>query len=493
MGARDMTHSAAIRSKLDHPIIDADGHTLEFQPAFLEYLKEVGGPDIVQSFDKRVVDRLDQTPSLIGSQWYTATPQERSEKRLRRMPWWGVQTKNTLDRATATLPRLLYERLDDFGIDLTILYPTIGTQHLHLVDDELRRACCRAHNNYQATVNKEYADRIVPVAVIPMNTPEEALAELEYAVVTLGMKAVLMPSYVLRPRADGQGSWYDTFCLDSLFDYDPVWKRCIELKVCPSFHSNNQGFGSRTSISNYCYNHIGHFAAAGEAIAKAAFLGGVTRRFPDLRMIFLEGGVGLGLVLYTSLIGHWKKRNLKALENYNPANLNKELFFELHNKYGGKMVEGKLDTEEGRRRALWAGNPSFGSVPVPGDPGAIDDFAACGINKASDIKDLFVPNFYFGCEADDPITAWAFDAKKNPYGAKINTLLGSDIGHWDVPDMTEVGEEAYEMVEHGLITADDFKDFVFANPVRLFTHLNKNFFKGTVVESHVNALGGAKG
>ena len=488
MGARDMTTSAAIRAKLDHPIIDADGHTLECQPIFLDFLKRAGGADIIAKWDKRVVDRLDQTPSLIGSQWYTATPQERMDKRLRRMPWWGVQTKNTLDRVTASMPKLLYERLDEFGIDLTILYPTVGTQHLHLVDDEMRRLCCRAHNDFQHQLNAEFADRIVPVAVIPMHTPEEAIAELDYAVGTLGMKVILMPSYVLRQRADGHGTWYDTFCLDSLYDYDPVWQRCIELGVNPSFHSNNQGFGSRTSVSNYCYNHIGHFAAAGEAVAKSAFLGGVTRRFPDLRMIFLEGGVGLGLVLYTSLIGHWKKRNIKGLDNYNPANLDRQKFFELHAKYGGKWLEGKLDTEEGRNRALWAGNPSFGSVPVPGDPGPVDDFAACKIEHARDIKDLFVPNFYFGCEADDPITAWAFDTKKNPYGAKINTLLGSDIGHWDVADMTEVGEEAYEMVEHGLITAEDFKDFVFRNPVNLFTHLNKNFFKGTIVQKHVDAL-----
>ncbi len=54
----------------------------------------------------------------------------------------------------------------------------------------------------------------------------------------------------------------------------------------------------------------------------------------------------------------------------------------------------------------------------------------------------FVPNFYFGCEADDPITAGAFDAKRNPFGARLNVVFGSDIGHFDVPDMNEVTEEA---------------------------------------------------
>ena len=51
--------------------------------------------------------------------------------------------------------------------------------------------------------------------------------------------------------------------------------------------------------------------------------------------------------------------------------------------------------------------------------------------------------------------------------------------------MTEVLEEAYELVEHGLITEGDLREFVFSNPARLHTALNPDFFKGTVVEDAV--------
>ena len=118
-------------------------------------------------------------------------------------------------------------------------------------------------------------------------------------------------------------------------------------------------------------------------------------------------------------------------------------------------------------------------------PEQLDDFAACNIQKASDIRDLFVPNFYFGCEADDPVNSWAFRSNVNPYGARINAIFGSDIGHFDVPDMTAVLPEAYEGVEDGIITEEDFSDFVFGNPIRLWTDMNPNFFKGTAVESQV--------
>jgi hypothetical protein len=113
----------------------------------------------------------------------------------------------------------------------------------------------------------------------------------------------------------------------------------------------------------------------------------------------------------------------------------------------------------------------------------LDEWAACFIEKAEDIRDSFVPHFYFGCEADDPINVWAFNSRVNPFGARLKVLFGSDIGHWDVPDMTKMVEEAYELVEHGLMAEGDFKDFVFTNPVNFYAGANPEFFDGTVVEA----------
>jgi hypothetical protein len=99
-----------------------------------------------------------------------------------------------------------------------------------------------------------------------------------------------------------------------------------------------------------------------------------------------------------------------------------------------------------------------------------------------------VPNFFFGCEGDDTMTALAFDTKKNAFGARLNVLYSSDLGHFDLPDMRDAAREAWDLVEHGLITAEDFRDFVFANPVRVKTRVNPDFFKGTVVEDAAASL-----
>ena len=58
--------------------------------------------------------------------------------------------------------------------------------------------------------------------------------------------------------------------------------------------------------------------------------------------------------------------------------------------------------------------------------------------------------------------------------------------------MHEVLEEVYEPLEDGRIDADDLRDFVFTNPVQLWTSANPAFFAGTVVEDAAAAVNGSE-
>ncbi len=86
------------------------------------------------------------------------------------------------------------------------------------------------------------------------------------------------------------------------------------------------------------------------------------------------------------------------------------------------------------------------------------------------------------------MTSAAFNTGVNPFGSRLGAMLGSDIGHWDVPDMSRVLEEARECVESGWLTERDFRDFVFSNPVRFYTDTHPGFFEGTAIESEVASL-----
>jgi predicted TIM-barrel fold metal-dependent hydrolase len=472
--------TAEIRARLKHPVIDSDGHFSEYVPVVTEYITRVGGKNALEDFGKAM------NKTFISMEWYNLTPRQRKEVWEKRPPFFGTPAKNTLDLATSLFPELLHERLGEIGLDFAVLYPGLALGAQTFLDDEIRRITCRALNNYYADLFMDHPDRLTPVAVIPMNTPQEALEELDYAVVQRGFKVVMMPSTIRRPipaiakkypEAARYAFRLDTFGIDSEYDYDPVWARCQELKVVPTFHGPGEGWGSRTSISNYVYNHMGHFASANEAICKSLFLGGVTHRFPDLKFLFLEGGVGWARTLLGEIKGHWEKRNRDAVYNCDPKRIDREQFSALYHRYGGKLL-----------RDLPAGSEATVFLARDEDPAYVDDFVRCGIERKQDIRDLFVPPFYFGCEADDPITSSAFDTKRNPFKARLNVVFGSDIGHFDVPDMTEVLPEAYEMVEEEMISEDEFKEFVFANAVRLWTAVNPDFFTGTAVESEANRV-----
>ncbi len=46
--------------------------------------------------------------------------------------------------------------------------------------------------------------------------------------------------------------------------------------------------------------------------------------------------------------------------------------------------------------------------------------------------------------------AAAFNTKVNPLGVKVNALWSSDSGHWDVPDITDVLADSWDLVEEAL-------------------------------------------
>jgi predicted TIM-barrel fold metal-dependent hydrolase len=323
--------------------------------------------------------------------------------------WWGWQAENTLDRATAHLPQLLYERLDEFGIDVSILYPSMTLSYLEMYDEDLAALRCRAANRYLSRLFAGKEDRCIVGALVPMNDPKTAIGELEYAVRDLGFKTAVFAGHARRLLGDaavrdrgGLPYRLDTFGVDSTFDYDPLWAKCIELGVAPVFHSSLQSHRVTRSATSYVYNHVGGLAANHESLCKSLFLSGVTHRFPELHFGFLEGGVAWACALFSDLVGHWEKRNATAIGTLDPDRLDVGALMELFERFGDARVRSSID-------ALRA----YFSRPAA-RPEQLDEFAAAGLRTIDDLRDRFVPNFYFGCEADDRLITWAFAEHVNP-------------------------------------------------------------------------------
>jgi len=186
-----------IRKDLTHPVIDGDGHWVEYTPVFAEKIRKVTGDLGANGFlqsQRRGPDSL------------SMTPEQRAERGVAMEGFWGRQSTNTRDRATAMMPRMLYDRLDELGIDFGIVYPTAGLGIPRIADDATRRAVIRGFNVVTHEYFKDLGDKLTPAAVIPVHTPDEAIEELTFVTKQLGAKVCMFGSGVRRPILHAKGA-----------------------------------------------------------------------------------------------------------------------------------------------------------------------------------------------------------------------------------------------------------------------------------------------
>src|SRR5271169_385578 len=124
----------AIRNRIDHPIIDSDGHHVEYLPLVRDFIAEDAGEDVARKFDQMF--RTAATRLAVPSRT------ERRQRGVLAAGVWGLPARNTLDRATVMLPDLMYRRLDEIGIDFAVVYPTYGLMTA-MPNDELRCSLAR--------------------------------------------------------------------------------------------------------------------------------------------------------------------------------------------------------------------------------------------------------------------------------------------------------------------------------------------------------------
>ena len=388
----------------------------------------------------------------------------------------------------------MYDRLDELGIDFSVLYPTKGFGIAGIEDPEIRQGVCRGFNDYYADTYAQYADRMAPAGVIPMHTPDEAVAELEHCK-AIGLKVVGFPEGVTRPIPNpdpgnvtpfmypGQAWWFDHFGIDSAYDYDPVWAKAEELGFAITCHGGlgNMPTGSFVSRTNYSYNHIGSFAQRMHHMCKSLFMGGITTRFPRLNIAFLECGVGWAAILLADLLEHWEKRNPEALPSLDPAAIDWALARAADPHPRRRGPAGRSRRHRPRRRH--AGASRHGRAARR----AATTGASSTCPPSASWSTASCPGSSSGAR---PTTARSPtpSRKANPFGARLQPVFSSDLAHWDVEDMSEVVAEAFGLVRKGVLEEQDFREFVFENPARLLLGQNPDIFVGTAVEAATRPL-----
>ena len=110
--------------------------------------------------------------------------------------------------------------------------------------------------------------RFAPVAIVPTVPRMKLSRNWSTWSNSAGFKTIMVGGNQERPipsagRRDRQkAAWYvDTIALDSPHNYEPFWQRC----VAATQHSGSGRWHDRASMTNFTYNHVGHFAESNHA------------------------------------------------------------------------------------------------------------------------------------------------------------------------------------------------------------------------------------
>ena len=119
--------ASSLRARLRHPVIDADGHW-RFGPIVREQLRKIGGDRAVEfhSSAGKSAKTVDVRGRACSSR--CSRPLGRAHQKYRDRP--------------PPLCLVFYERMEELGLDFTVLYPTAGWAS-QIPDTELRRITCR--------------------------------------------------------------------------------------------------------------------------------------------------------------------------------------------------------------------------------------------------------------------------------------------------------------------------------------------------------------
>jgi predicted TIM-barrel fold metal-dependent hydrolase len=193
--------------------------------------------------------------------------------------------------AAAYVPRERLRAMDADGVDYAVLYPTVagvgGETFGRITDPELELACVQAYNDWLIEEWAGASERFIPQCIVPLYPAEAAAAEARRAV-ALGHRGVIYPGVPMELR--------DVPHVNEP-EYDALWATCQELGVPLCFHA---GASTTTQLGAY-EGYSPALAGALEGMTRPAstavvlvniLLSRILMRFPELRVVFAESGLG---------------------------------------------------------------------------------------------------------------------------------------------------------------------------------------------------------
>jgi predicted TIM-barrel fold metal-dependent hydrolase len=249
-------------------VIDADGHVTETQEQLARYLDE---------------------------------PYRRRPTNQFFFPWdgWDRRMLGTLGEYAGTAGAWL-KALDRGGMEMAVLYPTLGLFMSFLKDRQWAVALCRAYNSFMHDEFTRKSPRLKAVALLPLQDAEAAARELRRAVRELGCVGAML-------AADGAHLLGDA-------RFTPIFEEAGRLDTMLGVHASGShlGGGGLELFPAFIQTHTCSHAFGQMRQLTSIVLEGIPERFPNLRIAFLEAGCGWAPYWIERMDEEYAKRSPEA-------------------------------------------------------------------------------------------------------------------------------------------------------------------------------------
>jgi predicted TIM-barrel fold metal-dependent hydrolase len=170
----------------------------------------------------------------------------------------------------------------------TVLYPTQALAYGRIVNLDWASAVCRAYNDWLYETYMRRDERFNGMALVPLQEPGAAVAELRRAVTELGFKGAMLPTNGMKGHLGGKEYW-------------PIYEEAASLGCAIATHGGSHIDFGLDHMNVYAGAHaLGH--PFGTMISFAGIvLNGLFDKFDTLRVAFLEGGVAWFLLMLERL------------------------------------------------------------------------------------------------------------------------------------------------------------------------------------------------
>ena len=186
--------------------------------------------------------------------------------------------------------------MDEGGVDVQILYPTVGGQLLgrEFKNTELLAACCRAYNDWSAEYCSAAPERLRWAAMLPFQNIDLAVAE---ACRTAEAGAV---AFYVRPNPiEGRNLYHK--------DHHPLWSEIESLNKPVCIHDSGSphlpSYGDR--MDTHTSGHIVAHPFEAMVAMMSLIWYGVLERFPRLRVVHVEADGGWLPYWLQRMEQHW--------------------------------------------------------------------------------------------------------------------------------------------------------------------------------------------